>query len=441
MRLRIIAAAGAFLCLATACSSAKNDSTTATTSSSSSATSATGGATSSAGAGKVTVGRFSFPGGAASGTPVKIGLIASESIEPTLLPGAQAAVKYVNQELGGIGGHPIELVACDEKADPAAAAACSQQMISSNVAGVIGYPIVWGAIGGAKAIGTAKIGYYGTADQVSITQPNGYPLFGGSPQTSVVALAMSALKLASLNIMTLDNPLAVGGAKLLQASLESHNIAVPSVVQYKLGAADLATPVTQLLKGNPPAIYFIGDSADLRRSLVITTQAGYKGKIFVSSSSTSPGVAESIGNMKGVLADTGQLLLPQDTNDPEAVAFQTAMAKYDKASDADNYAEVTFSQIVTLTAIGNKISGDITGSNMLDAVKNAKSQPVFIGYQLDSANVPKVAGLDHLLDTYNRVVQYDGTKWNYVLGWSSAYVDGGSNSIGAGGKETITPPS
>ena len=50
--------------------------------------------------------------GAASGEPVRIGYANTEAIIPEATVGARAAVEYVNAELGGIQGRPIELVEC-----------------------------------------------------------------------------------------------------------------------------------------------------------------------------------------------------------------------------------------------------------------------------------------------------------------------------------------
>ena len=48
--------------------------------------------------------------------PVTIGFVnqqgGSQAIGPLATTGAQIAVKYINTELGGIGGHPLKLSTC-----------------------------------------------------------------------------------------------------------------------------------------------------------------------------------------------------------------------------------------------------------------------------------------------------------------------------------------
>ena len=48
----------------------------------------------------------------AHGTPITIGYANQEDVFPEATIGIDAAVKYVNAELGGIGGHPIKLTTC-----------------------------------------------------------------------------------------------------------------------------------------------------------------------------------------------------------------------------------------------------------------------------------------------------------------------------------------
>ena len=77
----------------------------------------------------------------AKGTPVKIGLVTDgkgsatdNSIET---PVTEAAVKWINQYRGGIGGHPIDLDICVTGGDPSKSVDCANQMIQDDVAAVV----------------------------------------------------------------------------------------------------------------------------------------------------------------------------------------------------------------------------------------------------------------------------------------------------------------
>ncbi len=71
------------------------------------------------------------PGGAAEGEPIRIGYANSEPFFPESTVGVRAAVEYVNAELGGAGGRPIEIVECPIVA-VADGAACGAQFANDD---------------------------------------------------------------------------------------------------------------------------------------------------------------------------------------------------------------------------------------------------------------------------------------------------------------------
>ncbi|WP_255649297.1 ABC transporter substrate-binding protein [Frankia sp. ArI3] len=96
--------------------------------------------------------------GPAKGTPYKIGFVSQDTFLPSATQGARAAVAYVDAELGGVGGRPIELVSCSVNV-PEDAARCGAQMANDAslslviVGGLsVGNKEFYDAVGGRKAI-------------------------------------------------------------------------------------------------------------------------------------------------------------------------------------------------------------------------------------------------------------------------------------------------
>jgi branched-chain amino acid transport system substrate-binding protein len=52
------------------------------------------------------------PGGEASGDPIRIGYANTETMLPEATVGLRAAVEYINAELGGVAGRPLEAIEC-----------------------------------------------------------------------------------------------------------------------------------------------------------------------------------------------------------------------------------------------------------------------------------------------------------------------------------------
>ena len=77
----------------------------------------------------------------AKGTPVKIGFVTDDANDKTdnsiETPVANATVKWLNDYLGGAGGHPITLDRCVDLAEPGKGTDCASQMIADKVAAVV----------------------------------------------------------------------------------------------------------------------------------------------------------------------------------------------------------------------------------------------------------------------------------------------------------------
>jgi branched-chain amino acid transport system substrate-binding protein len=69
--------------------------------------------------------------GEASGEPLKIGYVNQEAVFPENTIGIEAAIEYINTELGGFGGRPAELVTCEVLADEDGTR-CGTEMLNND---------------------------------------------------------------------------------------------------------------------------------------------------------------------------------------------------------------------------------------------------------------------------------------------------------------------
>jgi len=80
--------------------------------------------------------------GEATGTPIKIGLVYSGTGRTALTYGmtdgvANAWAEWVNTEMGGVNGHPVEIVAADGQSTGEGAVAAANELISAGVVGIV----------------------------------------------------------------------------------------------------------------------------------------------------------------------------------------------------------------------------------------------------------------------------------------------------------------
>lgn len=120
--------------------------------------------------------------GEASGDPIKIGYVNSEDFFPENTIGIDAAVEFVNKELGGAGGRPLEIVSCSIAATSDGAKCGTELANNSEIAAVLTGTILTGNVDLYSALDGIKpviIGNGVTSDD--FTTPAGQAFTAGSP--------------------------------------------------------------------------------------------------------------------------------------------------------------------------------------------------------------------------------------------------------------------
>jgi ABC-type branched-subunit amino acid transport system substrate-binding protein len=129
-------------------------------------------------------GATSANGASTHGSTINIGtlvpLTGTGINDPTWLAGMQGAVKGINAR-GGIQGHPVALIECDDQNNPNQAMACAQEMVSDGVIAVAGGISEYGS-DIAPILNQAGIAQVGMQplSSAEFTLPNEFPLASGT---------------------------------------------------------------------------------------------------------------------------------------------------------------------------------------------------------------------------------------------------------------------
>ncbi|CAL9455413.1 hypothetical protein SUDANB58_02539 [Streptomyces sp. enrichment culture] len=123
--------------------------------------------------------------GGSGGDPITVMTWAPQDTGATNKPGmpafARAYARWINAR-GGINGHPLNVLTCNEHNDSIAAARCARRAVKENAVAVVGsysqhadsfFPVLEGA-------GIPYIGGYGITN-TEFTSPLSYPVNGGQP--------------------------------------------------------------------------------------------------------------------------------------------------------------------------------------------------------------------------------------------------------------------
>jgi branched-chain amino acid transport system substrate-binding protein len=223
----------------------------------------------------------------AKGTPVKIGFVTDDANNQTdnsiETPVANATVKWINDYLGGAGGHPITLDRCVDLAEPGKGTDCANQMIADKVAAVvIGSNAVLENVWTPLHAAGIPVFLYGASNANVVADPNTTFIFSNGPaliQGFPAAVAKKA-KAKKVSVVAIDVPAATsyfrnqGPADFKAKGLDMELIPIAA------GTADMTAQMQKLASDNPNGVAFvIGNDAFCIAAFNGMRTAQFKGKV------------------------------------------------------------------------------------------------------------------------------------------------------------------
>jgi branched-chain amino acid transport system substrate-binding protein len=395
-----VAALIATVIVATGCGSSSKTTTTTTSAaapptSTTQTTTAPSGGAGTGGAGQQSVTNYlSYVDGKAGAAnqslpPVTIGFVnqqgGSQSIGPLATNGAQIAVKYINTELGGIGGHPLVLKTCFIRSAEEEGTTCGQQFLADKSISVIDEGAV--AIGDQSlqsTIGSAKPVIVGVAvTPIDGAKKSNVVLFGdathvlgpfGPYATQVLHAKTAALVYPNIAGIT-------EGATAIADSLEKVGVKVKKV-GYDESQTDLIGPLTSAGAQTADLVIPYSDSSGCVNLAKGLKQLGITDtkKILSAPLCLNGLVAAGLGGDFPIWSYAIASSLYGDPTDPGMPAYMKVMAKYGTPAVApDPWVIVTFGQILTTARFLNQLGyGHITPSAVL-AKAQSFTGPVALG--------------------------------------------------------------
>jgi branched-chain amino acid transport system substrate-binding protein len=352
--------------------------------------SACGGSSSNSGStpGAASVDPRLFPGKAASGAPVKIGFINPEGgpavNQPENREAAEAAATYANENLGGIGGHPIELVVCKSKEDPASARDCANQMVEQKVAAVV---LATSGFGDLMVPIVTRAGIPWVSEsangQAELVTPGSFAWSGGF--VGVLASWAQYSKdngVKHFTVYAVDVPAATQGIQTLGQGLFAKAGVKLTLAAIPPGTPDASPQVQAGLKDKPEAVGVVGDATICTSVLKPLGVAGYPGKKLIIQPCVGPDV---LAGLDAATLEHSSVWTTADitTQDPEAVLYRAIMKKYAPSTNAFGYAVTGYQGVLGLVRAAAGVSGDPTSAAILAAIKAAKDVPMPAGHGIE----------------------------------------------------------
>ena len=311
------------------------------------------------------------------GGPTAVGLLATA--------GAQMAVKYANAELGGIDGHPIQLVTCFIASAEEEGTTCAQKFLADkkidvvNMGGVaIGVQSFFSTLHGSLPVidGVA-------ATPIDTTQPNAVILFGDAthilPPFGTYARDVLHAKTAALVYPSDNAGIAIGAAAIKQG-LEAAGVTVKAV-----GYPESTTDLTSVLT-----------AAGAQTADMVIPYSDTAGCVNLAKGLTALGITDPKKIVSAPLCLNGQVIaglgdwphwtyaiassLFGDPSDPGMPAYMTVAAKYSTPAAApDPWNIVNFGQLLTTIKIMNEVGYASLSPSAILAKAKAFTGPQALG--------------------------------------------------------------
>ena len=289
--------------------------------------------------------------------------------------GAQLAVKYVNDQLGGIDGHPVALVTCFIKSNEEEGTTCGQKLVNDKRISVIatgavatGAQSFFATVRGAKPVVTG-VG----VTPVDGAQKNAIVLFGDAGHI-LLPFGTYAKNVLHAKTAAVVYPQAAGiteAALAIAAGLRKAGITVKAV-GYTQGQTDLTAPLTAAGATTADFVAPYGSASDCANQANALKQLGITDsrKIMTAPLCLSPQVSAALGDWP-IWTYAIASSLYGDPTDKGMPAYQRVIKKYKAEKNApDPWHIVAFGQLLTTVRFLNEVGADkVTPARVLARAK------------------------------------------------------------------------
>ncbi len=326
---------------------------------------------------------------AAEGEPIKIGMINQENEVfgdfPELRQAAAAAVEWVNAELGGVGGRPLELLACNTNFSPEEARQCALDHVREGVVAV-----------------TSGINI-SSADAMAVYEENDIPLLGGIPvndidMTSEIAHQWSGGTAGMFSAWSYYAAEELGAEKIVMAVGDfAPNVAAAEdfgrpvaesfgaeveVIKFPLTETDYGPTMNKVAELNPDAAFIAVVDTGCIASVQAANAVGLDIPLFFSGACASPDIEEQLGDeIDGAIFAIESII---ETDEPEidrSLYFDVVSTYGEEGMELVGAGTVSVKSIMNIWDLMNELGpDDVTPATLTELVGQSQERTSFMGY-------------------------------------------------------------
>lgn len=360
----------------------------------------------------------------ATGEPIVLGMINQENTPvgsfPELSTATRAAVEFVNHEMGGVGGRPLQVEVCNTGFSPEGSTACAQQFVTAGVPAVLGGIDVFG--NGIDTLEENGVPYVGgiPVSQQSVTAANSFQWSGGTWGATVAFAhhAAADLDAATVAIVYGDFGPIGDSARYGETTLRSHGVDDVLLVPYPITATDLTSPIQAAAAADPDAMIVLAADTGCAGAYDGVATAGVEVPVFYVGACASPAIVEQAGPDKteGAIFNVEG---PVDAENPEAdfLLYAAVLDEYGDGLEPAGAGTVTFRSLMNLYGVLAGLDADaVDPAAITEALRAQTGAPSFMGHDY-TCDGRQLEGLPALCSPQQILVQLQDGELTQLGDW------------------------
>lgn len=333
----------------------------------------------------------------ATGDPVKIGWLGTgdsdDTSESTLA--ATAVAGYANAYLGGLAGHSIKVVPCEDHSTTDGGRACGEKFVREGVVAVaLGISSeIDNVLAATSRAGIPVMANLSGTDAVLRT-PGVFALRNPLSFFGIAAGFARDNKLTSAVVLTPDVPAATDPARALAPPLFANAGSTATVLPIGLNVQDMTPQIGDLQKNDPDMWLVLGDANFCTTATIGIHKVGSKAPIVSADQCIGEDRGAAIpGGLAGVTVITQAVL---DPNYPETALFNAVRTTYGEGVGASADTVGGYQAMLSLVrAINANPPAQLTAATATTAISQAPATPYPLGggtsFRCDGKAVPQIS--------------------------------------------------